>query len=201
MSLPEVSIVATGLANTASVRAAFERLGVATRLVDDTFEVQRAQALVLPGVGAFAPAARALDDLGLRGALRQRIEENRPTLGICLGMQLFCAGSHEGVGARGLGLVPALVEPLPAGPPLPQLGWNRVEPGPGCALLEPGWAYFAHTYCVGEPPEGWNVATTEYGRTYVSAMELGRVLACQFHPELSGEWGAALLRRWLESAS
>ncbi len=201
MSLPNVDIVATGVANVASVRAAFERLGVSTRLVTEPQQIHQSRALVLPGVGAFAAAAARLDDLDLRGALRRRVEENRPTLAICLGLQLLCLSSEEGLHARGLGLVPARLQRFAGDVRVPQLGWNRVEPGPGCELIEPGWAYFAHTYALLEPPEGWAVAHTDYGGRYTSAFELGRVLACQFHPELSGAYGAELLARWLEVAA
>jgi len=88
---------------------------------------------------------------------------------------------------------------LPSGLPVPQLGWNRVEPDPGCRFLEPGWAYFANSYKLASAASGWTVARTRYGTEFVSAMERGDVLACQFHPELSGAWGAELLGRWLEN--
>ena len=193
----EVFIVQTGTANTASVVAAFERLGARPRLGADPEEIARADYVVLPGVGSFAAAASRLDEGGLRDPLRGRIEDGRPTLGICLGMQLFCAGSEESPGVEGLGLIPATVRRFGSEQRVPQLGWNRVEPK-DCACIEAGNAYFANEYRLEELPEEWNGATTDYGGTFVSALERGAVLACQFHPELSGDWGARLLARWLD---
>jgi imidazoleglycerol phosphate synthase glutamine amidotransferase subunit HisH len=83
---------------------------------------------------------------------------------------------------------------------VPQLGWNQVAPSSQSSFLEPGWAYFANSYRIDRAPDGWLAATTEYGGRFVSAMERGNVLACQFHPELSGPWGASLLGRWMELA-
>jgi imidazoleglycerol phosphate synthase glutamine amidotransferase subunit HisH len=77
------------------------------------------------------------------------------------------------------------------------MGWNRVEPGPGSVLVEPGWAYFANSYRLDEVPDGWVGSHSDHGGRFVSALERGDVLACQFHPELSGEWGARLIDRWL----
>ena len=81
---------------------------------------------------------------------------------------------------------------------MPQMGWNRVEPGPGSRFVESGWAYFANSYRIDRLPEGWAGSSTDHGGEFVSALEKGDVLACQFHPELSGEWGARLLDRWLQ---
>jgi glutamine amidotransferase len=80
------------------------------------------------------------------------------------------------------------------------MGWNRVEPEKGCALLEPGYAYFANSFRLEQPPGGWSSARTEHAGPFISAFERGAVMACQFHPELSGRWGLDLLRRWLERA-
>ena len=194
---PEVIVVPTGTANTASVLAAFRRLGARPRLCDDAGVVAKAPYAVLPGVGVFAAAAKQLDDLELRNVLRRRIEDGLPTLAICLGMQLFCAGSEESPGASGLGIVPTTARRFSGELRVPQLGWNRVEPM-GSELMEEGDAYFANTYRIEDMPPGWAGAWTRYGKPFVSALEQGPVLACQFHPELSGAWGARLLARWLE---
>ncbi|MCP4246745.1 MAG: imidazole glycerol phosphate synthase subunit HisH, partial [bacterium] len=86
-----------------------------------------------------------------------------------------------------------------AGVRVPQLGWNRVEPTPGCVLSQPGYAYFANSYRLVECPTGWRAAYADHGGRFVAALERGPLLACQFHPELSGSWGIALLGRWLEA--
>ncbi|MFT4541443.1 MAG: glutamine amidotransferase [Planctomycetota bacterium] len=194
---PEILIVATGVANSASVLAAFRRMDTKPRLSNDPNEIRDCSHLVLPGVGAYGPAAQRLDELELRTALQERISSERPTLAICLGMQLLCEGSDESVGTRGLGAVPGIVSPFPEGAPVPQLGWNWVEPA-GCELIEAGHAYFANTYRLQDKPDGWSCAQTNYSTPFVSALERGPILACQFHPELSGEWGARLLARWIE---
>jgi len=194
-----VYVVRTGTANLASVLAALERVGAACALTDDPREVERADRVVLPGVGAFAAAMEALRATGLDHALRARIEAGRRTLGICLGLQLFFEGSEESPGVEGLGILPGTVRRFTSTTVrVPQLGWNAVEPGNGCALLTAGHAYFANSYRVDAVPAEWRAAYTEHGERFVSAFERGRVLACQFHPELSGAWGHALLRRWLE---
>jgi len=192
----EVLIVPTGTANVASVCAAFQRLGAAPLLCDDRARIARAPRVVLPGVGTFAAAAQRIDTLGLREVLVERIEEQRATLGICLGMQLFCQASDESPGVEGLGVVPNRVSAFANDLPVPQVGWNRIEPV-GSELLQAGYAYFANSYRVEQLPEGWGGAVTDYGGSFVSALERGAVLACQFHPEISGAYGQALLERWL----
>ena len=199
MSRQDVHIVATGVANVASVRAAFERLGARPVETSEAATIATASRVVLPGVGSFGAAARRLEELALVDALRARVEAGLPTLGICLGMQLLTEGSEESPGVRGLGVVPGGATRFQGDLPVPQLGWNAVEPrAPG--LIESGVGYFANTYRLTEAPAGWEVATTTYGGTFVSAMQRGAVLACQFHPELSGAWGARLLGRWLAAA-
>jgi imidazole glycerol phosphate synthase glutamine amidotransferase subunit len=193
-----VTIVPTGTANTASVRAAFNRLGATVTEVGAADDVASAAALVLPGVGAFGAAISRVDDLGLRQPLQDRVEAGAPTLAICVGMQLLSGTSEESPGAQGLGVIDYPVGRFGVHLKVPQLGWNQVEPAPGSRFVESGWAYFANSFRLEHVPEGWVGATTDYGGEFVSAMERGDVLACQFHPELSGRWGAQLLARWLE---
>jgi imidazole glycerol phosphate synthase glutamine amidotransferase subunit len=194
--LRQVAIVPTGTANTASVIAAFRRLDVEPVLADDPGTVRGADFVVLPGVGAFGAAIDRIDQLGIRDSLTSRLRDGQPTLAICLGMQLLCTSSEESPDSIGLGIVPQTVTRFSGDLKVPQLGWNRVQPQ-GSDWLEPGWAYFANSYMVPELPEGWSGAATDYAGNFVSAMERGAVLACQFHPELSGVWGSNLLQRWL----
>lgn len=196
MSL-DVAIVATGVANLASVAAAFRRLGAAPQVVDDPDAVRGARAVVLPGVGAFGAGATALRQRGLDDALRARIEAGQPTLAICLGMQLLAAASEESPGAPGLGVFAQVLQRFPAGVRTPQFGWNEIRPDPACELLAPGHVYFANSYRLTAAPDGWRAAWAEHGGEFVAALERDRLLACQFHPELSGELGAAILGRWL----
>ena len=194
-----VTVLPTGTANLASVLAAFRRLGADAVLASSIDDVAGATRLVLPGVGRFGAAARSID--GARELLSERIDDGRPTLAICVGMQLLAEKSEESPEVAGLGLVEAGVERFGSPSRVPQLGWNEVVAGAGCRTLNGGWAYFANSYCLRTVPSGWAGATSNYDGTFVSGLERGAVLATQFHPELSGGWGADLLRRWLEAAS
>jgi imidazole glycerol phosphate synthase glutamine amidotransferase subunit len=193
----EVAIVPTGTANLASVAAAFRRLGAVPVVVEDAAQLARASHVMLPGVGAFGASLERLDALGLASALRERIAADLPTIAICVGHQLLFEASEESPGAAGLGVVAGTVTRFPAGIRVPQFGWNEIQAGEGCRLLESGYAYFANSYRATAAP-GWHVALAEHGGPFVAGMERGRVIGCQFHPELSGDYGAALLSRFLE---
>jgi imidazole glycerol phosphate synthase glutamine amidotransferase subunit len=195
----EVVLVRTGTANLASVAAAFARAGCSTRISSSETDVDETDRLVLPGVGSFGAVAEKIDELGLRKSLADRIRRGRPTMAICLGLQLLAESSEESPGVPGLGVIPAAVTALPHGVRRPQLGWNRVVAEPGCALLGDGTAYFANSYKLDVVPGDWKVATADHGGPFIAAAERGAVLACQFHPELSGAWGQALVERWLEA--
>jgi imidazole glycerol phosphate synthase glutamine amidotransferase subunit len=197
MSGNAVVVVQTGSANMASVMAALERAGRPVRIAGGAADILWADHLVLPGVGALGAAMRELRARDLVEVLRERVCRGRPTLAICLGLQLLCQGSEESPGVSGLGLLPVRAKRFPATVRVPQLGWNRVVPGAACRLLQPGHAYFANAYRLEQAPPGWAAATTEHGGRFVSALEKDALLACQFHPELSGAWGARLLQRWL----
>lgn len=193
-----VHIVDTGVANIASLLAAFRRLDCEPELTTEPATVEESPYAVLPGVGAFGPGMAMLESSRLVEPMRDRVLQGRPTLAVCLGMQLLAEGSEENSGVDGLGILEVGVERFPEEVRIPQFGWNEVVAGDECELLETGYAYFANSYCIPEPPEGWAAAKGEYGGPFVAAMERGAVLACQFHPELSGAWGHELLGRWLE---
>lgn len=194
-----VHIVATGVANTASVCAAFHRLGCEPVFVERFEEVRDATHLVVPGVGAFGAAMARLRERDWVEPLVHRIRDGRPTFAICLGLQLLGAGSSESPGDPGLACVPEVAAPFARGTRTPHMGWNQVRADSECRLLESGAAYFAHSYCWGGVPDGWAGARTEHAEPFVSAIEREAVVACQFHPELSGDYGADLMRRWLRA--
>lgn len=203
-SAPVVAIVATGTANLASIAAAFVRLGASPMVTREPALVDSAPLLVLPGVGAFAPAIKQLRSDELEQPLLKRIREGRPLLAICLGMQLLCDASDESPGIPGLGVVPAVArrfEPS-AGSTLrvPHMGWNRVTPTATSRMIRDTSMYFANSYRIAHVPEGWAGATTSYVGTFASAIERGSILACQFHPELSGQAGSDLLQRWMRAS-
>ncbi len=196
----EIYLLRTGVANLASVEAAFERLGARVRIGSDPDEARAAQALVLPGVGRFGVAMNALRETGLDSVLKDRLESRRPLLAICLGLQLLGQSSAESPRARGLGAFDLSARPFPAGVRSPQLGWNRMEAGEGCRLLRSGWVAYANGFRFERRPVGWSAAWSDHGGRFIAALERGPQLACQFHPELSGALGADLLERWLQRA-
>jgi len=194
-------VVRTGTANLASVVAGLERVGARPRVTQDADAVHGAPRVVLPGVGTLDAAMTSLRKGGLDEAVSRRVGEGRPTLAVCLGLQILASGSEESPDEEGLGILSGRVTRFAEGVRVPQLGWNRVEAGEGCRLIESGWAYFANSYKLDEVPAGWRGALSDHGGPFVAAIERGDVLACQFHPELSGAWGLALLERWLGGAS
>ncbi len=195
--MSEVVVVRTGLANVASVLAALRRLGVTGELSDDPARVANASRVVFPGVGSFGAVATVLDKTGLRGVLRDRVDAGRPTLGICLGMQVLFASSAESPGAAGLGVAAGVVERFEGDVTVPQMGWNRIDAEESCAVLASGFGYFANSYRVSAVPSGWAGAVSDYSGRFVAGIERGGVVACQFHPELSGPYGRGIFERWL----
>ena len=194
----KVHVIRTGVANLASVLAGLGRVGAEPVLTAAAEEVRHADHLVLPGVGAFGAAMDELVRLGLADALRERMQAGRPTLTICLGLQLLARTSEETPGAVGLGVVEGRVTRFTGPVRVPQMGWNEVVPEPGSRWITGGFAYFANTFKLDRVPAGWSGAFADHGGPFVAALERGDVLACQFHPELSGPWGAALMQRWME---
>lgn len=198
----QVHVIETKVANIASMLAALKRINAQPVLTQDPKEVMIAQAVVLPGVGAFGAGMARLEELGLGDALRARAQQDLPTLCVCLGLQLLSQESEESPGVSGLGILDVkTIGFIPSKEILiPQLGWNHVQPDEGCTMLEPGYAYFANSYHLADTPTGWRAAHSVHGQRFISAVERGHWLACQFHPELSGGWGQALMQRWLTQA-
>ena len=195
--MSDVTIVDSGVANLASIAGAFRRLNAGVVVSADPAIVRAAARIVLPGVGAFGAGMAALRSRGLETVIGDHVSRGTPLLGICLGMQMLCEASDETPGVAGLGLIAARCRRLPPHVRIPHLGWNSVTPEPDARLLTPGLAAFANSYAVPEGPTGWTTAWTTHGVPFVAALERESTLACQFHPELSGGYGAALLERWL----
>ncbi len=186
-----VRILDTGIANRASIQAAFDRLGVTLHPVTGPADLAGPDPVVLPGVGSFGAAMASLAEQGLVEALRDRVARDEPLLGVCVGLQVLAAASEESPGTRGLGVMPTTVARLPPAPRRPQLGWNGVR---GRSV------YFANGYALAEAP-GFTTARFPYGdRSFVGAAWRGRVWGLQFHPELSGRVGQDWLQAWLSDA-
>ncbi len=200
MSMLRTAVISTGVANTASIMTALERAACEPVLATHATALDDVGALVLPGVGAFGPAMESLHEMGLVEPLRQWIDDGRPFLAVCLGMQLLAHTSAESPEATGLRVIDATIESLPSAVRVPHMGWNQVSAENQCVLIRTGPAYFANSFCLSSAPNGWRVAWTNHGTPFVSALQRGKQLACQFHPELSGRFGAALLTRWVDVA-
>lgn len=196
-----VVVVPTGTANIASVLASLRRLGTDPSVAVHVDDVEKADRVVVPGVGSFGAAMETVDRSGFRQTLTKRVEEGKPTLAVCVGMQLLAPTSEESDGVFGLGVLGEAVRRFPETVRVPQLGWNEVAADPACHFLTNGWAYFANSYRFETVPAGWTPAFSDHGGEFVAALERGDVLACQFHPELSGEWGSQVLSRWLGRAA
>jgi imidazole glycerol phosphate synthase glutamine amidotransferase subunit len=196
---PDAAVIQTGTANMASIMAGLRRAGAAPRPAIDPLDVLNAAFAVLPGVGSFGAAMQRLRADGMVEALRERIARRRPLLAICAGMQVLAAASEESPRCEGIGIVESTVRRYRGDVRVPQIGWNRVSAGE-CTLLTGGCAYFANSYRLAAAPTGAVSAMSEYGGPFVAAFEMagGSLLACQFHPELSGAWGLELLRRWMD---
>lgn len=197
MSQRQVLIVDTGVANIRSMMVALERLNCQCQLTQSAEDIRTAPYLVLPGVGTFAAAMQQLNQLQLVAPLQDRLRSSQSTLCVCLGWQLLGLGSEESPGVTGLGILPVMAQRFPNELPVPQLGWNAVVPQPGCDLPG-GMAYFANSFRISDPPpQGWQYSVTNYGGPFISCAQRDQLLACQFHPELSGDYGMHLLASWL----
>src|SRR6266550_2839368 len=192
-AMTDVVIVDSGVANLASIASAFRRLGANVVVTGDEGVVQDAPRVVLPGVGAFGAGLGALRARRLDEAVTQAAARGTPLLGVCLGMQMLCEASEEAPGVTGLGVIPGICRRLPEDVRVPHLGWNAVTAA-GEGLVATGVAAFANSYALREAPAGWVPAWTTHGVRFVAALEKSgeRLLACQFHPELSGAYGAAI---------
>jgi len=192
--MPRVGVCDYGVGNLRSVERALRVSGAEPVISSDPAAIIDCDGVVLPGVGAFSVAARALQDTGLGEAVRELARRERPVLGVCLGHQLLFEGSDEGHGGEGLALLRGHVMRLPAerGLKVPHMGWNTITTVRASSLLE-GIAsgahmYFVHSYAAVPDPAD-TVAVTEYGDELAAAVERGAVMGTQFHPEKSGAWG------------
>lgn len=186
-----------GVGNLHSLGKALARGGATIDTVTDAGTLDAADAIVLPGVGAFGAAAAALD--GSRPRLLDSLRAGKPCLGICLGMQLLFDSSDEGAG-RGIGAIPGSVRRLAASR-IPHMGWNAVgsTSDPLFAGIPDLLAYFANSYIVTPADEGAVIAWCEYdGERFPAAVRSGRTWGVQFHPEKSGESGLRLIDNFLE---
>ncbi|HWQ87547.1 imidazole glycerol phosphate synthase subunit HisH [Brevundimonas sp.] len=195
----EVTVLAYGAGNTASVQFALERLGATVRLTADPAAVANAERLILPGVGAAGYAMSRLRDFGLVQPIRSF---ERPLLGVCLGQQLLFGASDEGGSVGLLDFIPGHVRPIIPAPdrPVPHMGWSRLSRLRDDPLLEGvedgAWAWFVHGFVCPDGPA--TLARAEYGGPVPAVVRSGNRWGCQFHPERSAATGARILKNFLE---
>jgi glutamine amidotransferase len=193
-----------GSGNLRSAERALQRAGADVTLTKDYDAALEADGLVVPGVGAFAACMRGIHAVRGGTLVWDRLRKRRPVLGICVGMQvLFETGVEHGERTDGLGVLPGAVTRLEADV-VPHMGWNTVDAPEGSTLfegVEQERFYFVHSYAVHGTVEDTLTTTAQHGESFVAAVERGTLAATQFHPEKSGDAGAALLRNWVKGLS
>ena len=200
-----IAIVDYGMGNLGSVCRALEECGADVALAADASGLERADRIVLPGVGAFCDGMLELKRRGFVDSLKRKVsEEKTPLLGICLGMQLLASKGYEGGETFGLGFISgevALMRPVDLALRIPHVGWNEVRHSGGCPILEgiPSGCdfYFVHSYCFAVRNAVNVAAVTPYGNDFVSIVQKENVYGTQFHPEKSSRAGFRLLRNFL----
>ena len=203
-----IAIVDYGIGNLFSLRSSFAAIGKDAQVTADPEVLRSADRIILPGVGAFADAARKLAESGLQETVLAEARNGKPMLGICLGMQLLFDKSYEFGEYEGLGLIPGAVRPIrdviPADYKIPHIGWNALHFHNSCPLFryikEGDAVYFVQSYYAADCDE-YVTATAEYGAELTAAVQRGNVYGTQFHPEKSGNVGLAILRAFAEVPS
>jgi imidazole glycerol-phosphate synthase subunit HisH len=196
-----IAIADYGIGNLGSVTKAFRRYGAEVRLTGDPAELRAADALVLPGDGAFAATMEEVERHGLVPVLREARDVGKPVLGICIGMQLLFEESEEHGRHRGLGFLPGRVRRFDGALPVPHMGWNELRPRrphPMLDGLEPGsYVYFVHSYYC-DAPDDVVIASSDYGREFAAVVGRGSVVGVQFHPEKSQEVGLRMVEGFVK---
>ena len=200
-----IAVVDYGVGNLFSLCSSLERIGADATVTSDAEAIRKADKIILPGVGAFADAAKKLRDSGLDKVIIEQAAQGKEIMGICLGMQLLFEKSYEFGEHTGLGLLKGSVigmeGTIPVDLKIPHIGWNALHFTKESKLLkyikEGDCVYFVHSFYV-DPGAESVVATAEYGKFVTAAVQKGNVMGCQFHPEKSGEVGLNILRAFCE---
>lgn len=201
-----IAIVDYKMGNLRSVQKAFETQGYSTSVSSSPDEIEKADGLVLPGVGAFGDCLKNLREKDLLEPIKDFISSGRPFLGICLGLQALFNESEESPGVKGLGVFNGKVIKFSSLPPnrlkVPQIGWNQIEFNHQVAVLknipQKSWFYFVHSYYVEPEDKDLSIVRSDYGVEFTAAVAKDNIFACQFHPEKSGELGLRIIRNFAE---
>lgn len=200
MNTVRIGVLDYGASNMGSVSYAFDRLEAISATVKSGEEIASCDALVIPGVGSFKAAMLKLEQL--RKPIEEFASSGKPIFGICLGMQVLFDEGSEGGSCKGLGLLRGRVEKMSFAPKLPHVGWNQVKVMKSSKLFEgiakDAYFYFVHSYACKPSSKAEVLGVTEFGASFVSAVEKKNVFGVQFHPEKSGNAGALLLQNFLK---
>jgi glutamine amidotransferase len=192
-----IAIVDYRAGNLVSVKKAVDYLGFSCAITSDPAMVERAEKVIVPGVGHFA-ATSTLTETGLRAVIAGAIERRTPFFGICVGMQWMFDSSEEAPGTSGLGVFPGRCTHFPAEVKAPHVGWNQLEVMDGsrllCGVASGAFVYFTHSYRA--PLVAGTVACCDYGGPFSAAVERGHLFGVQFHPEKSGDVGLTILENF-----
>ena len=201
---PKIVIIDYGMGNLRNVQRGFEKIGHQARVTRNKREIQRASAIVLPGVGAFKDCMINLEKFGLIEHILQSIQKEKPYLGICLGLQILFSESEEFGSHKGLDLIRGRVVKFKPGPDLkvPHMGWNTIEIKKKVSMLQGivsgDFFYFVHSYYVNPEETQWVSTTTDYGKPFVSSICKENLFATQFHPEKSQDKGLRILENFVK---
>jgi len=194
-----ITIIDYGMGNLRSAQKACEYVGLTTQISGDKKDIENADALILPGVGAFGDAMTNLNNMGLTQTIINRAKSGLPFLGICIGMQLLFDKSYEYGETAGLGLIGGEVTEFQLdGLKIPHMGWNNLE-AKQSPLFDAGnnqFVYFVHSYYANKVAEEDIIASSTYGITFPSAVQHSNIFGLQFHPEKSGDVGLNILRNF-----
>ena len=203
--MSKIGLIDYGMGNIHSVKKAIENLEEDVLLIKSKFQISSCKALIIPGQGAFDPAIDNLNKTGLIDEINKWIRSGKSFMGICLGLQILFEESEEG-NKRGIGIIKGKIKKIPTikNQRLPHIGWCKLIPSKDSKLLckeeSNKWVYFDHSYFASPNDESFVSASVEYGHINLTAIiEKENLIACQFHPEKSGNIGQSLLHRWLKT--
>jgi len=199
-----IAIVDYGAGNLGSVANAIVKLGYESKVTDRPSDVLSAAAVILPGVGAAGDAMENLKAIGMADVIRQLIDVKRPLFAVCVGLQLLFSSTEEGGWHECLNIIPGTVRRLPAGLKIPHMGWNQVKQivkhQVFDAIPDEANFYFVHSYYVDPEDKSVIAGTTDYGPSFGSVIIRDNLVATQFHPEKSGNWGLRMYSNFLKKA-
>lgn len=194
-----ICIINYGSGNLRSIYNGFRKIGQNPIVSDDISKIKEADALVLPGVGAFGSAMDNLDIY--KSTILDHVDDGKPFLGICLGLQVLLSESEECLDTRGLDIFSGNVLRFPVGRKIPHMGWNRLDINNDCPILDgigDDYFYFVHSYYANPEDKDIIVATTDYGFDVPAVLNRDNVFATQFHPEKSGDVGLKILSNFVD---